>query len=112
MVRSQGGGRSKIRYYQCRTYRDQSKTVCAKHSVRADALEEAVFYALKLQMALSPSLRETRKAVEQALSDKGGWGKRRAAPFPRSGARAVLPARTDSTTMEERRPHAEEYRRL
>lgn len=51
MVRSQGGGKTKTAYYQCRTYREQSKTACVKHSIRADLLEQAVLCAVKAQMA-------------------------------------------------------------
>ncbi len=34
-------------YYFCRTYKDQSKTACSKHSVKHDLLEAAVLYTIQ-----------------------------------------------------------------
>lgn len=43
-------------YYQCRTYRDKSKTQCSKHSIRLDVLEQVVLTALQKQIELVASL--------------------------------------------------------
>lgn len=58
MVRSQGGSKVKITYYQCRTYRDKSKKACCKHSIRADVLNDALFNAIRAQIALASSLKD------------------------------------------------------
>jgi hypothetical protein len=49
-------GRSKVKnyvYYICRTYKDQLKTACTKHSIRHDELEEAVLYAIQQYVYLA-----------------------------------------------------------
>jgi site-specific DNA recombinase len=38
-------------YYQCRTYKEASKSACSKHSLRADRLEGAVLAALQMLAA-------------------------------------------------------------
>ncbi len=38
-------------YYACRTYREQSRTACGKHSIRLDALERAMLGAVREQLA-------------------------------------------------------------
>lgn len=40
-------------YYFCRTYKDQSKTACTKHSVKHNRLEAAVLYAIQQQVYLA-----------------------------------------------------------
>ena len=48
--------RSKVKgtvYYFCRTYKDQSKTACTKHSVKHNRLEAAVLYAIQQQVYLA-----------------------------------------------------------
>jgi len=48
--------RSKVKgtvYYFCRTYKDQSKTACTKHSIKHNRLEAAVFYAVQAQVYLA-----------------------------------------------------------
>lgn len=48
--------RSKVKdtvYYFCRTYKDQSKTACSKHTIKHDGLEAAVLYAIRQQVYLS-----------------------------------------------------------
>lgn len=48
--------RSKVKgtvYYFCRTYKDQSKTACTKHSIKHDRLEAAVLYAVQQQVYLA-----------------------------------------------------------
>jgi DNA invertase Pin-like site-specific DNA recombinase len=66
MVRSQGGSKVKASYYQCRTYRDKCKETCAKHSIRADVLEDAVFCAISIQIKLVTSLEEVIEEVKSA----------------------------------------------
>ena len=66
MVRSQGGSKVKIAYYQCRTYRDKSKDACSKHSIRAEILEDAVFNAIKVQIALVSSLKDIVEEINRA----------------------------------------------
>ncbi len=40
-------------YYFCRTYKDQSKTACTKHSIKHNRLEAAVLYAIQQQVYLA-----------------------------------------------------------
>ncbi len=68
MVRSQGGSTKKVAYYQCRTYRDKTKKLCTKHSIRADVLEDVVFYALKAQMSLVSSHRDIAIEIDRTLA--------------------------------------------
>ena len=49
MSRSKVGG---VVYYYCRTYKDQSRTACTKHTIRHDRLEEAVLWAIRQQVYL------------------------------------------------------------
>ena len=49
MSRSKAGG---VVYYYCRTYKDQSRTACTKHTIRHDRLEEAVLWAIRQQVYL------------------------------------------------------------
>lgn len=49
MSRSQVKG---IVYYFCRTYKDQSKTACTKHSIKHNQLEAAILYAIQQQIYL------------------------------------------------------------
>jgi site-specific DNA recombinase len=47
--------RSKVKdnvYYHCRTYKDQSKLACTKHTIKYNYLEKAVLYAIKQQIYL------------------------------------------------------------
>lgn len=50
MARSQVKGTT---YYFCRTYKDQSKTACTKHSIKHNRLEAAVLYAIQQQVYLA-----------------------------------------------------------
>lgn len=48
--------RSEVRgnvYYYCRTYKDQSKTACTKHTIRHNYLEHGVLYAIKAQVFIA-----------------------------------------------------------
>jgi len=50
MSRSQAKGTI---YYYCRTYKDQSKKACTKHSIKHNLLEKAVLYAIQQQIYLA-----------------------------------------------------------
>lgn len=63
MCRSKAKG---IVYYFCRTYKEQSKTACTKHSIRHSVLEEAVLQAVRQQIYLSGSYREVVQKVTAA----------------------------------------------
>lgn len=51
-----------IVYYYCRTYKDQSKKACTKHTIKHIRLEAAVLFAIQQQVYLSV---DYSKAVEQ-----------------------------------------------
>ena len=53
-------------YYQCRTYRDKSKTQCSKHSIRLDVLEQVVLTALQKQIELVASLSSIIEEINNA----------------------------------------------
>lgn len=55
-----------IVYYQCRTNRDKSKTLCTKHSIRLDDLEKAVLAAVQKQIALVDALPEIIEEISNA----------------------------------------------
>lgn len=59
MTRSEVKG---IVYYYCRTYKDQSKTACTKHTIKHIRLEAAVLFAIQQQVYLAV---DYCKAVEQ-----------------------------------------------
>lgn len=50
-------------YYFCRTYKDQSKTACTKHSIKHNRLELAVLYAIQQQLYLAVHYANTLEAV-------------------------------------------------
>jgi hypothetical protein len=65
--------RSKVRgnvYYYCRTYKDQSKTACTKHTIKHDHLEQAVLYAIKQQVYIAVSLTEVVSRIDTAPLQK------------------------------------------
>lgn len=58
--------RSKVKgivYYFCRTYKDQSKTACTKHSIKHNLLETAVLYAIRQQLYLAVDYAATLEAL-------------------------------------------------
>ncbi len=63
MARSRVGQRV---YYFCRTYKDQSKTACTKHSIRHDVLEQAVLLALRQQVYLGVDCGSVVARINQA----------------------------------------------
>lgn len=61
--------RSKVRgtvYYYCRTYKDQSKSACTKHTIRHDELEAAVLYAIRQQVYLAIDYSKTIERINKA----------------------------------------------
>lgn len=53
-------------YYVCSTYRNKSKNLCTKHSIRNDKLEEAVLEAIKLQVSLVIEMEEILKEINKS----------------------------------------------
>lgn len=63
MARSQVKGKV---YYFCRTYKDQSKIACTKHSIKHSRLEAAVLYAVQQQIYLSVHYSNTIANINKA----------------------------------------------
>lgn len=63
MTRSKVGGTV---YYYCRTYKDQSKTACTKHTMRHNRLEAAVLYAIQQQVYLAVDYSKTIEQINKA----------------------------------------------
>ena len=53
-------------YYYCRTYKDQSKGGCTKHTIRHDRLEAAVLYAIRQQVYLAVDYSKTIEWINRA----------------------------------------------
>jgi len=65
--------RSKVKdtvYYFCRTYKDQSKTACAKHSIKHNRLEAAVLYAVQQQVYIAVHYSNTIANINTAPQQK------------------------------------------
>lgn len=65
--------RSKVRgnvYYYCRTYKDQSKTACTKHTIRHNHLEQGVLYAIRQQVYLAVAFSEMVSRINTAPLQK------------------------------------------
>ncbi|WP_410515164.1 zinc ribbon domain-containing protein [Paenibacillus sp. BR2-3] len=67
MTRSKVGGNV---YYYCRTYKDQSKTACTKHTIRHNHLEQGVLYAIKEQVYLAVAFSEIVSRINTAPLQK------------------------------------------
>lgn len=52
-------------YYYCRTYKDQSKTACTKHTLKHDRLESAVLYAIRQQIYLAVNYSKTIEQINR-----------------------------------------------
>ena len=63
MTRSKVGN---VVYYYCRTYKDQSKTACTKHTIKHDRLEAAVLYAIQQQVYLAVDYTKTIERINRA----------------------------------------------
>ncbi|MBJ6361209.1 recombinase family protein [Paenibacillus sp. GCM10012307] len=57
-------------YYYCRTYKDQSKAACTKHTMKHNHLEQAVLYAIKQQVYIAVSLSEMVSRINKAPLQK------------------------------------------
>lgn len=57
-------------YYFCRTYKDQSKTACTKHSIKHNRLEMAVLYAIQQQVYLAVHYSDTIARINTAPLQK------------------------------------------
>ena len=57
-------------YYFCRTYKDQSKTACTKHSMKHNQLEAAVLYAIQQQIYLAVHYTNTLEHIRTAPPQK------------------------------------------
>jgi hypothetical protein len=57
-------------YYFCRTYKDQSKTACTKHSIKHEKLEAAVLYAIQQQVFLAAHFAEVINSINEAPLQK------------------------------------------
>lgn len=57
-------------YYYCRTYKDQSKAACTKHTMKHHHLEQAVLYAIKQQVYIAVSLSEMISRINKAPLQK------------------------------------------
>ena len=55
-------------YFSCRTYKDQSKTRCSKHSIREDNLRQAVLLAIQRQIALFASPTDIINNIDKSPS--------------------------------------------
>lgn len=63
MTRSKVGGTV---YYYCRTYKDQSKSACTKHTIKHNRLEVAVLYAIQQQVYLAVDYTKTIERINRA----------------------------------------------
>ncbi len=65
--------RSKVKenvYYHCRTYKDQSKTACTKHTIRHNHLEQGVLYAIRQQVYVAVAFSEIVSRINTAPLQK------------------------------------------
>lgn len=67
MTRSKVGGNI---YYYCRTYKDQSKTACTKHTIRHNHLEQGVLYAIRQQVYIAVIFSEMASRINTAPLQK------------------------------------------
>ena len=65
---TRGGLPTKYVYYVCRTFKEQSKKKCTKHSIRVDELERAVLTAVQTQIKLVDSVVEIVNEINNAPS--------------------------------------------
>ncbi|OPX43746.1 recombinase [Ruminiclostridium hungatei] len=67
MTRSKVGGNV---YYYCRTYKDQSKTACTKHTIRHNHLEQGVFHVIQKMVFLAAEFSHIISRVNAAPLQK------------------------------------------
>lgn len=53
-------------YYFCRTYKEQSKAACTKHSIKHNLLEAAVLYVIQQQVHMADAYAEVMAHVDKA----------------------------------------------
>lgn len=53
-------------YFTCRTYKEKGKDMCGRHSIRGDALEQAVLATIQAQIELVASLSELVDEINNA----------------------------------------------
>ena len=53
-------------YYFCRTYKEQSKAACTKHSIKHNLLEAAVLYVIQQQVHMADAYTEVMARVDKA----------------------------------------------
>ncbi|WP_297208987.1 recombinase family protein [uncultured Flavonifractor sp.] len=58
-------------YYYCRTYKDQSKTACTKHTIKHDRLEAAVLCAIQQQVYLAVDCAGIIERISRTPLEKG-----------------------------------------
>lgn len=57
-------------YYYCRTYKDQSKSACTKHTIRHNHLEYGVLYAIKQMVYIAVEFSEIISRINAAPLQK------------------------------------------
>lgn len=57
-------------YYYCRTYKDQSKTACTKHTIRHNHLEQGVFHVIEKMVFLAAEFSEIVSRINTAPLQK------------------------------------------
>ncbi len=57
-------------YYYCRTYKDQSKAACTKHTIRHNRLEQGVLYAIRQQVYIAVAFSEMVARINTAPLQK------------------------------------------
>ena len=67
MTRSKVGNQV---YYYCRTYKDQSKTACTKHTIRHNDLENGVLYAIRKMAYIAVQFSEAVSHINNAPLQK------------------------------------------
>lgn len=67
-----------IQYFNCSTYRRKSRTKCSIHSIRQDALEEAVLQAVRRQIASIANLPDLLREIRTAPASEKRQGRRAA----------------------------------
>jgi len=67
MTRSKAGENV---YYYCRTYKDRSKMVCTKHTIRHNHLEQGILYAIKTMVYIAVEFSEIVSRVNTAPLQK------------------------------------------
>ena len=70
MTRSNVGGNV---YYHCRTYKDQSKTACTKHTIKHNQLEQGVLCAIQYMIFIAVEFSEIASIINNAPLKKSNF---------------------------------------